>query len=284
MQPTFCFIDDTNFELDNFSEHLAPAFKGVEMVYARDFERAQRKLDGRLCLCFLLDIHGAKPGSEPGELPSPEELAELLGPGAEVDSFYEGLSGEGWERANQFLRRVHARAAAAQAAFVSVAAQMGQGPKFGLHCLAAVREHYPEAAALGYSRKGSLADAAALTRAGAQGVLIKPQGEGEEAIATASREQAPELAATVFGVVDHHLACLISGLGLRLCRDGASLPLVEALQLGLDQINGDQPGRSAEGRREALERLKSLRLEEMGLSESDKRVILALWGWLSLET
>ncbi|MCB2226589.1 MAG: hypothetical protein KQH53_07910 [Desulfarculaceae bacterium] len=284
MQPTICFIDDTEFELDNFSQNIAPAFKNVEMIYARDFERAQRKLEGKLCLCFLLDIYGAKPGSEPGELPAPEDLAKLMGPGEAVEPLYEGLEGEGWERANQFLRRVYARAATAQAAFLEVAAQLGQGPKFGLSALASVREHYPEAAALGYSRKGSLADAAAMTHAGAQGVLIKPQGEDEAAIAKASKDQAPELAATVIQVVDHHLACLISGLGLRLCQEGASLPLVEALQLALDQINGTGTDRSAEGRREALERLKGVRLEEMGLSDGDKRIILALWDWLSLET
>ncbi|MCF8031492.1 MAG: hypothetical protein K9K66_02150 [Desulfarculaceae bacterium] len=284
MQPTFCFIDDAEFELDNFASHIAPAFKGVEFIYARDFERAQRKLEGRRCLCFLLDIYGAEPGSEPGELPSPEELAGPLGQGFEVQSLYEGLEGEGWERANQFLRRVHARTSAAQDAFARAAGQIGQGPSFGLEALAAVRQHCPEATALGYSRKGTLADAAAMLRAGAHGVLLKPQGDGEEAIAQASQEKAPELARAAIQQVNHHLDCQTSALGMRLCQEGVGLPLVDALHLSLEQINGTASDNGKNGRREALERLKALRLEEMELGEKDKQVILALWDWLSLET
>jgi hypothetical protein len=284
MQPTFCFIDDADFELDNFRANIAPAFKGVEFIYARDFDRVQPKLEDRRCLCFLLDIYGAAPGAEGGGLPDPEELAPALGQEFEVSELYQGLEGEGGERANQFLRRLYARVNAAQQAFGLAAVQLGQGPAFGLETLAQVRENYPWAAALGYSRKALYADAAAMCLGGADGVLQKPQGADEAAIAQASREEAPGLARAAYAAVDRRLARLIGGLGLRLCQQGAGLPLVEALQSGLEQITGPEKGRKSAGRREALERLKAIRLEELELDERDKETILALWDWLSLET
>lgn len=283
MQPTFCFIDDADFELDNFQENLAPAFKGVEFVYARDFDRALNKLKDRRCLCFLLDIYGGAPGKEPGDLPSPESLAPGLGQGFEVDSLYQDLTGEGGERANQFLRRLYARVRAAQEAFTAAAGQLGQSAAFGLHCLAQVREQQPWATALGYSRKALYADAAAMALGGADGVLQKPQGGDEAAIAKASREAAPEMAKAAFAAVDRRLAAMTGLVGLRLCQDGVSLPLVEALQATVGQLNG-RDKRSADGRREALEKLKAVRLEELELDQRDTEVILALWDWLSLET
>ncbi len=283
MQPTFCFIDDADFELDNFAANVAPAFKGVEFVYARDFERAQRKLDDKRCLCFLLDIYGAEPGAEPGEAPPPEELAPGLGQGFDPQSLYQDLEGDGWERANQFLRRLFERVRAAQDAFDLAAGQIGQSRAYGLGNLALVKEHYPWATAMGYSRKATYADAAAICMAGAHGALSKPQGEDEKAIAKASQEAGPKLARAVFAAVDQRLAGLVGGLGLRLCQEGAGLPLVEALELSLEQINGVGTKRSRSGRAEALERLKAVRHEDIGLSAVDKEIILCLWDWLSLE-
>ncbi|MBU1156381.1 MAG: hypothetical protein KJ921_11045 [Proteobacteria bacterium] len=283
MQPTFCFIDDADFELENFQKNVAPAFKGVEFVYARDFERALHKLNGRRCLCFLLDIYGAAPGGGSGDLPSPESLAPALGQGFEVDSLYQELAGEGAERANQFLRRLYARVQAAQETFTAAAGQLGQSAAFGLHSLAQVREHQPWAAALGYSRKALYADAAAMCLGGADGVLQKPQGADEAAIAKASHQAAPELAKAAFAAVDRRLAGMTGLVGLRLCQDGVSLPLVEALQATIGQLNGREK-RSVEGRREALEKLKAVRLEDLELEQRDVEVILALWDWLSLES
>lgn len=283
MQPTFCFIDDADFELDNFQKNVAPAFVGVEFVYARDFDRALHKLGGRRCLCFLLDIYGASQGADFGDLPDRESLAPALGEGFEVGSLYQDLEGEGGERANQFLRRLYARVQAAQEAFTSTAEQLGQGAAFGLHSLAQVREQQPWAAALGYSRKAMYADAAAMCLGGADGVLQKPQGADEAAMAKASHLAAPELAKTAFAAVDRRLAAMTGLVGLRLCQDGVSLPLVEALQATIGQLNG-RDGSSAEGRREALEKLKAVRLEDLELDQRDTEVILALWDWLSLES
>ena len=157
-------------------------------------------------------------------------MAPALGQGFEVDSLYQDLEGEGGERANQFLRRLYARVQAAQEAFTTAAEQIGQSAAFGLNSLAQVREQQPWAAALGYSRKALYADAAAMCLGGADGVLQKPQGGDEAAIAKASHEAAPELAKAAFAAVDRRLAGMAGLVGLRLCQDGVSLPLVEALQ------------------------------------------------------
>ena len=143
---------------------------------------------------------------------------------------------------------------------------MGQSAAFGLHSLAQVREHQPWAAALGYSRKALYADAAAMCLGGADGVLQKPQGADEAAIAKASHQAAPELAKAAFAAVDRRLAAWPGLVGLRLCQDGVSLPLVEALQATVGQFNGREK-RSPRGRREALEKLKAVRLEDLELDQ-----------------
>ncbi|RJX33911.1 MAG: hypothetical protein C4525_08570 [Desulfarculus sp.] len=284
MRPVFCFIDDADFELDTFRENAAEAFQGVEFVYARDFADAQRKLEGRRCLCFLLDIYGAAPGSEPGELPQAEDLAPALGQGFAVEELYQDLPGEGSARDNQFLRRLYARVQAAQKAFTRAAIGLGQGPSFGLESLARVREHHPWAATLGYSRKALYGDAAAMCAAGAEGVLQKPQGADDEAIAQATRRAAPGLARSAFAAVNRRLACLAGALGLRLCREGVSLNLAEVLGEALALLGGDGAGPPTASRDEVLDKFRVLRLKEMELAEADLGLILAVWDWLGRET
>jgi DNA-binding NarL/FixJ family response regulator len=284
MQPIFCFIDDSDFELDNFREHAAPAFKGVEFVYACDFDDAQRKLEDRRCLCFLLDIYGGSPKQDAGDLPAADQLAPALGKGFDIGQLYSGLEGEGAERANQFLRRLYGRVQEAQSAFSAAAQALGQSPAFGLGSLALVRQHYPWAAVLAYSRKALYADAADMCSAGADGVLQKPQGRDEAAIALATKQAAPSLAQASFGAVERRLAALGGGLGLGLCQRGVSLNLAEALDQGLrhlgpnvdDQKNLPVPG--------GLDKLSSMRLDDLELDEVELGLILSLRDWLNRES
>ncbi|MEW5914082.1 MAG: hypothetical protein AB1814_16115 [Thermodesulfobacteriota bacterium] len=284
MRPVFCFIDDADFELDNFRENAAEAFRGVDFVYAQDFEDAQRQLNDRRCLCFLLDIYGAEPGYESGELPKAEDLAPALGQGFAAQELYEGLNGQGSARDNQFLRRLYGRVQAAQEAFSRAAAELGQGPSFGLASLAQVREHHPWAAALGYSRKALYTDAAAMCAAGADGVLQKPPGLDDKAIAQATRQAAEGLASAAFAAVSRHLGCLAGALGLRLCREGVSLNLAEVLGEALALLGVEGAGPVSASQEEVLEKFRVLRLQEMELAEGDLGLILALWDWLGRES
>lgn len=267
MKPIFCLIDDSDFELDNFREHAAPAFKGVEFAYACDFDDAQRKLEDRRCLCFLLDIYGGTPKQEAGDLPAADQLAPALGKGFDIGQLYSGLEGEGAERANQFLRRLHARVQEVQSAFSATAQALGQGSAFGLGSLALARQHYPWAAALAYSRKALYADAADMCSAGADGVLQKPQGRDEAEIALATRQSAPSLARAAFGAVERRLAALGGSLGLGLCQRGVSLNLAEALDQGLSHLHLNFAGQKNPPASGGLDKLISVRLDDLELNE-----------------
>lgn len=284
MQPIFCFIDDADFELDMFRENAAQAFRGVEFIYARDFDDAQRKLENRRCLCFLLDIYGPRAGKEPADLPAAEKLSPALGAGFEVKSLYQDLPGQGTERDNQFLRRLYARVQAAQEAFVEAAEYLGQGPSFGLENLAQVRQHHPWAAALGYSRKALYADAAAMCLAGADGVLQKPQGDHDAVIAKATQEAGPRLAQAAFVALERRLARLAGGLGLRLCGDGSGYSLAEVLWQALALMGALGAGPPIATQEEVLDKLCGMRLQELELAEKDLGLILAVWDWLGRET
>ncbi len=211
MDPVFCFIDDAGFELENFRQNAAPAFAGVEMVYAQSFEQAQAELAGRPPLCFLLDIYGGDPqAGAPRVLPLPE-LEQALGRGLELEALYAGLEQGGAEAGNLFLRRLYGQVERWQRAFLLAAGELGQGRSYGLYNLAQVREHYPWAAALGYSRKALYADAVAMCLAGADGVLQKPQGADDAAIALATAQAAPGLLAACRQAARLRLAAWLAG-------------------------------------------------------------------------
>jgi DNA-binding NarL/FixJ family response regulator len=282
MKAVFCFIDDAGFELTNFRDHAAPAFERAEFVYARSFAEAAQALEGRQPLCFLLDIYGSRPeGQAAAGLPRPEEL-ELPEP-LDRGGLWQGLdeAEPSGEEANRFLRRLHARVEAWQGVFRAAAAALNQGNAFGLANLAQVRERHQWAAALGYSRKALYADAAEMTRAGADGVLQKPQGADQEAIARATREAAPELARACYRAVDLRLGRLAGQLAAELCLGGQSLGLAEALAEAARHLGAPLAGEPRGGRPAAAEALGAQRLEGVELNEEQLGGVLAIRRWLA---
>ncbi len=285
MKPVFCFIDDTSFELANFEENALAAFARVEFVLASSFAEARTLLRGRLPLCFLLDIYGLDPEgrSDSAALrpPEPAALAAALGQAGPLESLYEGLT-PGGEGANAFLRRLYARVEGWQRAFQLAAGGLGQSRAYGLYNLARVREHYPWAAALGYSRKALYADAAAFCLAGADGVMQKPQGADEPAIARATLAEAPALVRAAYAAVERRLAAMASQLAARLCREGTSLVLAEALEDGVRHLAlagpREEPGC---GLAEACRALEAFRYEDLDLPSPDLGLVLNLRQWLN---
>lgn len=285
MKAVFVFIDDTRFELDNFRRNAAPAFGRAEFVYASSFEQAEAALAGRRPLCFLLDIYGCDPGEDAqGVLPGPEVLAGLLGQAAPLADLYAGLDQmvDPGEAGNLFLRRLYARVERWQRAFAAAAASLGQGRAYGMHNLRQARQRFPQAAALGFSRKALFADAAALALAGADGVLQKPQGGDEAEIAQNTRQAAPELAAAAYAAVDRRLACQGAALSARLCRGGDHLSLAEALDDAARHLEDDRAGEPSAGREEAGRMLHEIRLEDLGLPPAELGLVLSLREWLAL--
>ena len=208
MPALFCFIDDAVFELDMFRENAAPGFGQAEFVYAHTFQEAKEQIGSRQPACFLLDLYGSDPAVQP-RLPEREELAARLTEQVDLPDLYAGAADSG-EGANLFLRKLHAQVASRQEAFRFAAGCLGQSSAYGLANLAQVRDSYPLAAALAYSRKALYRDAALFTAAGGDGVLQKPQGADEGAIAQATRRKAPDLARACLRAVKARLAALCS--------------------------------------------------------------------------
>lgn len=284
LKPVFCFIDDAQFELDNFKDNAAKAFKGIDFIYAATFEEVRSQLGGRLPLCFLLDIYGADPQVNIPRLPKPGFLAGALdNPPSQGDLFGGVKPGDecSTENGNQFLRRLYSQVENWQSVFQMACQSLGQGNAYGLHNLAQARAHYPWAAALGFSRKALYEDAAQMMAAGADGCLRKPQGADQAAIGGATKQAAPELAQAAFAAVERRLAGLASALGLSLCQDGDHLYLAEAILEGVRQLDSSLAGDPSGSRGEAVEALSALRLEDLGLSQEAVSLLIALKRWLS---
>jgi hypothetical protein len=290
VKPLFCFIDDTRFERENFRAHALEGFARVEFVIAESFAQAREMIGERLPLCFLLDIFGLDPqgGGDAADLrlPAPERLAAVLGEAASLEELYAGVEPTG-EGANAFLRRVYAQVERWQRAFLLAAGGVGQSRAYGLYNLARVREHYPWAACLGYSRKALYLDAAALVQAGADGLLQKPQGVGDEAIARATRQESPELARQAYATVERRLAQEAASLVARLCRErdagqAQTAALAEALADAVGHLNlnrtGEPPRR---GRQEACQALDAFRREGGRRPPRDLAVAHILRQWLN---
>lgn len=279
----FCFIDDAKFELKNFEQNAAPAFEGVDFIYASAFEQAQSQLNERLPVCFLLDIYGADPGLKKTSLPAPEIFSQVLDQPPSLGQLYEGVDqedGASSEAGNTFLRNLFVQVEAWQDAFSQACQSLGQGNAYGLANLARARELYPWAAALGFSRKALYNDAAAMMAAGADGVLRKPQGADEAAIVKATKQAAPGLAEAAFGAVDRRLAGRAAALGLALSQDGENLPLAEAILRGVRHLDSSLPAEPKCNRKEAVECLAAVRLEDAGLSQEAVGLLIVLKRWL----
>ncbi len=282
-KPVFCFIDDAKFELDNFRENAAPAFEGVDFIYATTFEQASLQLTERMPLCFLLDIYGGDPDLESPRLPAPESLSGVLQNPVGLGDLYGGMDQQADaspETGNAFLRRLYTQVEAWQAAFQNACQSLGQGKAYGLYNLSQVRARYPWAAALGFSRKALFDDAVALMASGADGLLRKPQGADQAAIAKATKEAAPELARAAFTAVDRRLAARSAALGLYLCQEGDNLPLAEAIMKGVRHLDPSLAGEPKCDRDEAVESLAAVRLEDAGLSQESLGLLIAMKRWL----
>lgn len=281
MKPLFCFIDDADFELENFRRFAAPAFAGVEMVYAKTFAEAQQNLDGRIPLCFLLDLYGTDPRVVSPQVPKQDELASFLGNNQPaLDSVYQGLHGQGTEMGNLFLRRLYAQVDSWQRTFLFAAGILGQGLGFGLGNLQAVRAAFPWAAAVGYTRKSLFADAVNACQAGIDGLMQKPQGRSDDEIADATMAAGPELARATRQAVDRRLAHQVMPIALRLTQGQASKALATGLVECLKHLGVAELGEATAPARETINALGGNHLKDAGLARHELDTVRALSGWL----
>lgn len=281
MKPLFCFIDDADFELENFRQYAVPAFAGVDLVYAKTFAEAQQALAGRLPLCFLLDLYGTDPRVIATELPDRAELAAFLGGSPPtIEAAYQGLQGGGSELGNQFLRQLYAQVDRWQQTFLFAAGLLGQGLGYGLANFEAVRAAFPWAAAVGYTRKSLFADAVRASLAEMDGLLQKPQGRGDDEIAEATKAAGPALAKAAWRAVDRRLAQRILPMALKLAREGAHGALVTTLTEGLKHLGVKALGAATRPVQETVRALDKSRLERSGLDRQGMDTLLAMAEWL----
>lgn len=277
-RPLYCFIDDAEFELANFRDHAAAAFAPGEFIYAQSFEQARGLIADRPVLAFLLDIYGADPNAPDPQLPTGQDLAQALGPPFDLASLHQGL-GDDPDPHNAFLRRLYGQVELWQGAFLLAADALGQGRAYGLANLAAARREYPWAAALGYSRKALYADAQAMSLAGADGVLQKPQGVDEGAIASASEQGGPELARAMGRAVNRRLLAVAGPMAAGLQAGQGTAELVEAFDQAAGFLDPDEP---TVGRGASRAGVMALKHEDMaGLSPVERSTVEALRTWLA---
>lgn len=277
-RPVLCFIDDAKFELRNFLENAQQAFERVELMYASSFAEALAALQGREVVGFLLDLYGAGLGDIPTGPPGLGQLEADLKGLVPPDELHRDLEQDS-DPANLFLRRLHGQVQIWQNAFARACTGLGQSPAFGFGNFRLAREQYPWAAALAYSRKALYADAAQATQLGFCGVLQKPQGGDEAAIARATREQAPLLAAAVYRAVDHRLGTMAAALALD-CRD-RDAPLARVMGRAAVQLLAQGIRAPGQDRLQTSRALGRLGLRETGLNRESRGLASTLMAWLS---
>jgi hypothetical protein len=234
MKPVFCFIDDSEFELDNFREHAAWAFGRVEWIFAHSFNQAMAEMGGRRPFCFLLDLYGASPHAVP-QPPDSDQLLQRIPEKLDITSLYSELPRDSSEAGNLVLRKLHGQAEKWQRLFQYAAQELGQSREYGLSNLEMAHSNYPWAACVAYSRKARFTDAMACSQAGMDGILQKPQGDGAKAIARATRQEAPDLARAAYEAVWLRLHTMAGRLALSLIKDEAGFTLARIVARTLDQ-------------------------------------------------
>lgn len=243
MSALFCFIDDAEFELENFQNNAEKAYDRAEFVYATTFDQAVQEIGDRIPVCFLLDIFGGDPEAKP-RLPKPQETVKMMGKPPSVERLYSNVEKASSKEANLLLRRIYTYVNRIQMAFSRAAGMLGQGRHYGLDNLQKVREKYPWAAAVGYSRKALYADAVAMSMAGADGILQKPQGDDDDAIALATRQMSLAIARSVYEMVDRRLISTAAPLALSMFDEpgGSSQIMGRTLRVALAAMGGSSSG------------------------------------------
>ena len=193
MENIVCFIDDSAFEHTLVREEIAPAGRDLLFLQAYTFDEAEAVLNHRMPRLFLLDLGGADETVTAPVVTPKEELEARIGAIPSLDVVYEGLDKFQGDETNEYLKRMFTIVDAWRDLFEEVCTRIGQNRKYGLSNLDRVRARYSGVPAVFYTRKSLISDAAALFRAGADGLYIKPTGADDTETRRLTRDFAPEL-------------------------------------------------------------------------------------------
>lgn len=193
MRPIVCFIDDSKFELDVFTENLIPAAPELDFILSHTYEDTKSKLGENHPVLFLLDLYGGDTQSEESVIPAKAEIEALVGNIPSLDSVYEGLEVLDQDPINEYLRRLFRITDAWRELFYKISGQLGQNSNYGLRNLDCVKRDYPAAAAVAYTRKALIRDAVEVIAEGAHGLSLKPTGPTDQDTRKATAQEAPLL-------------------------------------------------------------------------------------------
>ncbi len=188
MKEIVCFIDDSPFEHELVRDIIAPSAPDLEFIQAYTFDEAREKLNEKRPSLFLLDLWGQDREVKNPSIIEKEEIEKMASRLPTLDQVYEGEPD-----INEFLRRLFTIVDGWRKIFEAACSKAGQNRKYGLENLMLVRKHYPEAAAVIYTRKSLISDAIAVFNAGADGIFIKPTGKDDEETRRLTKEFAPRL-------------------------------------------------------------------------------------------
>ena len=193
MKPVICFIDDSGFEHDLVKYEISPSAPDLEFVQAYTFAEAKNLLAAKTPSLFLLDLWGQDEDVVDPYLTPMDELKKKTADFPTIGQVYGGLDSFQGDINNEFLKRLFAIVDCWRKLFEEVCGRIGQNSRYGLFNLRQTRLHYPQIPAVFYTRKSLINDAAAMFKAGADGLFIKPTGYNDDETRRLTREYAPRL-------------------------------------------------------------------------------------------
>ena len=193
MKPVICFIDDSGFEHDLVKYEIAPSAPDLEFVQTYTFAESRDLLAAKTPSLFLLDLWGQDKDVVDPYLTPMAELKKKTADFPTIDQVYGGLDSFQGDINNEFLKRLFAIVDCWRKLFEDACDRIGQNSRYGLSNLGQVRLHYPQIPAVFYTRKSLINDAAAMFKAGADGLFIKPTGYNDDDTRRLTREYAPRL-------------------------------------------------------------------------------------------
>lgn len=217
--PIFCFIDDSQFELNVFAENIAANIQDIDFVFGSNYEDVRNKLGDRYPCLFLLDLYGRDSDVE-HRIPSFKELENEVKSIRTLESVYNGLESFSGDITNEYLKRLFDLTDGWRQLFFKASRTAGQNINYGLNNYESARRDYPAAAMIAYTRKSLITDAVEVLHAGMDGVTLKPGGASDKDIGEATAASAENLIEAWSAFVTNRFNIYIKDLIILLIRSG----------------------------------------------------------------
>jgi len=195
-KPVYCFIDDSEFEINLMRTVIAPHEPGVDFVCCQTFKECNELLSecGIYPALFILDLYGSPELPDEKDIPGFEALKERTVGFRSIDDVYKGLDEHsGPAKVQEFLKRLFSIVHDWRTFHSDVFGEMGHTTEYGKNNFRQVRRFYPLAPAVFYTRKSTIEDAIDLFRLDIDGLALKPTGQGGEDIRTVTETMAENL-------------------------------------------------------------------------------------------